>query len=118
MEAKELLKDITPTNKQTLRGTELYMAQILFNALRRKKIAKYINHNPYKSDAFSFGLCSLFAATLCFDSIYDIRELNINVSIRVVLEKYLRKNYSFDIINIISKMLDANETTRKDFIEI
>ena len=117
-EAKELYKDIAPTNKQTLRGTELYMAPALFHALRGKKVIKYINHNPYKSDVFSFGLCALFAATLCFESIYDIRELNNNVSIHVILEKYLRKNYSFDVINIISQMLDINETTRKDFIEM
>ena len=117
-EAKELFKDIAPTNKQTLRGTELYMAPALFHALRSKKMIKYINHNPYKSDVFSFGLCSLFAATLCFESIYDIRELNNNISIHVILEKYLRKNYSYDVINIISQMLDINETTRKDFIEM
>ena len=117
-EAKELYKDIAPTNKQTLRGTELYMAPALFYALRSKKVIKYINHNPYKSDVFSFGLCSLFAATLCFESIYDIRELKNNVSIHVILEKYLRKHYSYDVINIISHMLDINETTRKDFIEM
>ena len=117
-EAKELYKDIAPTNKQTLRGTELYMAPALFHALQSKKVIKYINHNPYKSDVFSFGLCSLFAATLCFESLYDVRELNSNVSIHAVLEKYLRKHYSFDVINIISHMLDVNETTRKDFIEM
>ena len=117
-EAKELYKDIAPTNKQTLRGTELYMAPTLFQALQSKKLIKYVNHNPYKSDVFSFGLCSLLAASLCFESIYDIRELNNNVSIHVILEKYLSKNYSFDVINIISQMLDVNETTRKDFIEI
>ena len=117
-EAKELYKDIAPTNKQTLRGTELYMAPTLFQALQSKKLIKYVNHNPYKSDVFSFGLCSLLAASLCFESIYDIRELNNNVSIHVILEKYLSKNYSFDVINIISQMLDINETTRKDFIEI
>ena len=117
-EAKELYKDLAPTNKQTLRGTELYMAPALFQALQSKKAIKYINHNPYKSDVFSFGLCSLFAATLCFESIYDVRELNNNVSIHVILEKYLIKNYSFDVINAISHMLDINETTRSDFIEM
>ena len=117
-EAKELFKDITPTNKQTLRGTELYMAPILFQALRSKKVIKYINHNPYKSDVFSFGLCSLFAATLCFESIYDVRELKNNFSIHIILEKYLGKIYSFDVINVISQMLDINETSRKDFIEM
>ena len=51
-EAKELLKEDEPTNKQTLRGTELYMSPILFYALRGKKVMKYIKHNPYKIDVF------------------------------------------------------------------
>ena len=57
---------------------------------------------------------------LIFDSNrhYDVREINNNVSIHVILEKYLRKKYSFDVINVISQMLDINETTRKDFIEM
>ena len=117
-EAKELLKDDKPTNKQTLRGTELYMSPILFDALRGRKVMKYIKHNTYKSDVFSFGLCSLFAATLCFESLYDVRELKSNVSLRVVVQKYLRNRYSQDVINIITKMLDVNEATRMDFIDL
>ena len=117
-EAKELLKDDKPTNKQTLRGTELYMSPILFYALRGRKIMKYVKHNPYKSDVFSFGLCSLFAATLCFESLYDVRELKSNVSLRVVVHKYLKSRYSQDVINIITKMLDVNEVTRIDFIKL
>ena len=117
-EAKELYKDIEATNKQTLRGTELYMAPILFQALRSNKMIKYIKHNTYKSDVFSFGLCALFAASLCFESVYDVREAKNNVKIRFILEKYLGKRYSFDVINIIAQMLDINEITRKDFIEI
>ena len=117
-EAKELYQDLEATNKQTLRGTELYMAPVLFHALRSKKMIKYIKHNTYKSDVFSFGLCSLFAASLCFESIYEVREAKNNVRIRFILEKYLGKRYSFDIINIISQMLDINEITRKDFIEL
>ena len=117
-EAKELLKDEKPTNKQTLRGTELYMSPILFYALRGRKVIKLIKHNTYKSDVFSFGLCSLFAATLCFESIYDVRELKSNVSLKIVVHKYLKNRYSQDVINIITKMLDVNETTRMDFIEL
>ena len=117
-EAKELLNDDKPTNKQTLRGTELYMSPILFFALRGRKIMKYVRHNPYKSDVFSFGLCSLFAATLCFESLYDVRELKSNISLRVVVEKYLKFRYSTNVIGIISKMLDVNETTRMDFLDL
>ena len=117
-EAKELMKDERPTNKQTLRGTELYMSPILFYALRGRKKLRYVQHNPYKSDVFSFGLCSLFAATLGFESLCDVRGLKSNISIYVVVEKYLRFKYSDNVINIISKMLDINETTRVDFVQL
>ena len=117
-EAKELLSGNRPTEKQTLRGTELYMSPILFYGLRSRKIKKYIKHNPYKSDVFSLGLCLLFAATLCFESLYDIRELKNNISIKIIIEKKKKKRYSYKIISIISSMLDINETTRDDFIEL
>ena len=117
-EAKELLSGNKPTEKQTLRGTELYMSPLLFYGLRSRKIKRYIKHNPYKSDIFSLGLCILFAATLCFESLYDVRELKSNVSIKIIIEKYLKNRYSYKIINIISAMLDINETTRDDFIEL
>ena len=116
-EAKELMGE-NQTDKQTLRGTELYMAPILFYALRARKKMKYVQHNTYKSDVFSFGLCSLFAATLGFNSLYDVRELKNNISIFVVVEKYLRFKYSDSVVNIISKMLDLNENSRCDFIAL
>ena len=117
-EAKELYRGDKPTNRQTLRGTELYMSPILFYALRASKIMKYVKHNPYKSDVFSFGLCALFAASLCFESLYDIRELKSNVSLKIVVNRYLKGRYSYRVIAIITKMLDINETTRLDFIEL
>ena len=86
--------------------------------MRSRKIKRYIKHNPYKSDVFSLGLCLLFAATLCFESLYDVRELKSNVSLRVVVHKYLKSRYSQDVINIITKMLDVNEVTRIDFITL
>ena len=117
-EAKELLSGNKPTEKQTLRGTELYMSPLLFYGLRSRKIKKYIKHNPYKSDVFSLGLCILFASTLCFESLYDVRELKNNISIKIIIEKYLKKRYSYKIIDIISSMLDINEATRDDFVEL
>ena len=117
-EAKELYRGDKPTNRQTLRGTELYMSPILFYALRASKIMKYVKHNPYKSDVFSFGLCALFAASLCFESLYDIRELKSNLSLKIVVNRYLKGRYSYRVIDIITKMLDINETTRLDFIEL
>ena len=117
-EAKELYKGDKPTNRQTLRGTELYMSPILFYALRASKMMKYVKHNPYKSDVFSFGLCALFAASLGFESLYDVRELKSNVSLKIVINRYLKGRYSYKVIDVISKMLDINETTRLDVIEL
>jgi len=117
-EAKELIRGDKPTNRQTLRGTELYMSPILFYALRASRIMKYVKHNTFKSDVFSFGLCALFAASLCFESLYDVRELKSNVSLKIVVNRYLKGRYSYGVIDIITKMLDINETTRLDFIEL
>ena len=117
-EAKELLNGERPTNKQTIRGTELYMSPILFYALRGRKKMRYVQHNTYKSDVYSIGLCALLAATLGFESLFDIRELKSNISVYVVVEKYLRYKYSDSVVNIISKMLDINEKTRCDFIQL
>jgi serine/threonine protein kinase len=117
-EAKELLSNGIVTNKQTLRGTELYMSPILFHALRSKQYLKYINHNTYKSDVYSFGYCILFAAALCYEVLYDVRELTNNYSTRVVIERYLNRRYSNKLIDLISMMLDYDEKSRCDFIEL
>ena len=56
-EAKALKKNSNDTIKQTIRGTELYMSPVLFKALKEKQNEKYTEHNCYKSDVFSLGLC-------------------------------------------------------------
>ena len=117
-EAKELLDDTKVTEKRTLRGTELYMSPILFFALKSRKPIKYVKHNIYKSDVFSFGLCLLFAALLTFESIYDVRELTNNEEVNKVVEKYISERYSKKLVNFIKNMIDLNEDTRSDFIEL
>jgi len=117
-EAKELIDNSKVTEKRTLRGTELYMSPILFNALRSRKPIKYVKHNTYKSDVFSFGLCLLFAGSLSFDILYDIRELKNNEDINKIIDIYLGKRYSKKFINFIYYMVDINEDTRYDFIEL
>ena len=94
------------------------MSPILFYALRSKKFFRYISHNTFKSDVFSFGLCILFASTLCYESLYDIRELNSNFSIRIVIEKYLNKLYSGKFIDLLCLMLELDEKSRCDFLEL
>ena len=101
---------------QPIRGSELYMSPILFDALNSHK--KDIIHNTYKSDVFSLGMCIFFAATLTFQSLYDIRELKDMEIIKNILVKYLIAKYSYDFVHILIKMLEVNEDLRPDFIEL
>ena len=47
---------------QNIRGSQLYMSQILFYAYNHN--VSQVMHNTYKSDVYSFGMCVLLAATL------------------------------------------------------
>ena len=101
---------------QSIKGTELYMSPILFRALNKRQ--KHIIHNTYKSDVFSLGMCLFLAATLSFQSLYDIRELRDMRRIRNVLVKYLISKYSYDFVQILIKLLEYSENLRPDFIEL
>ena len=120
-EAKELInknKEKKDTITQTIRGTELYMSPILFFSLQKSDNSKYTEHNVFKSDVFSLGLCFLFAATLTFNALCDIRELTDMISIKLALQKYLKSRYSERFMNVIFSMLEIDEKNREDFIEL
>ena len=102
--------------RQTIKGTELYMSPIIFRALNKKQ--NQLVHNTYKSDVFSLGMCILLAATLTFQSLYDIRELKHMDKIKNILIKYLIAKFSYDFVHILVKMLEINEDLRPDFIEL
>ena len=116
-EAKNLLSN-KATTKQTIRGTELYMSPILFKAIKGNYFNKYINHNPFKSDVFSLGLCFLFASTLTFNSLCDIRKLCHTNNIKFLIQKYVLKRYSNEFCNILISMLEIDEKYRDDFVEL
>ena len=101
---------------QPVRGSELYMSPILFFGLNEKLLQ--VTHNTYKSDVFSLGMCILYAATLSLNSLYEIREMTDMNDIRCVIEKYLKKRYSFNLIEILLCMLEVNEKRRPDFIHL
>ena len=101
---------------QPIRGSELYMSPILFDALNSQK--RDVIHNTYKSDVFSLGMCIFFAATLTFQSLYDIRELKNMGVIENILGNYLYQHYSGDIVDILVKMLQLDEKKRPDFIQL
>ena len=99
-----------------VRGTELFMSPILFHGLRHR--LSQVGHNTFKSDVFSLGFCFLLAATLTFNSLYSIREVNDIKVIEELLDKYLSGRYSKKIIEIILDMLQVDENLRPDFITL
>ena len=101
---------------QPIRGSELYMSPILFDALNNNQID--VLHNSYKSDVFSLGMCILLAATLSFDCLYDVREEKNMKIIKKILEKYLLPRYSGNLVNILFNMLQVDEDIRPNFIEL
>ena len=105
------------TNKQTIRGTELYMSPILFRALQ-SKIIENVQYNAYKSDVFSLGMCFLLASSLNYHSLFEIREVFDMKIIERVVNKYLGNLYSQNYINLILNMLQVDEKLRPDFIEL
>ena len=101
---------------QPIRGSELYMSPILFFGLN--KDLSQVTHNTYKSDVFSLGMCILYAAGLCHNSLYEIREMTDMNNIKNILEKYLSKRYSKTFIELVLSMLEINERKRPDFIQL
>ena len=101
---------------QPIRGSELYMSPILFDALNNHEHS--VLHNSYKSDVFSLGMCLLLAITLSFDSVYEIREEKDMNMIKNILEKYLIPHYSNYLLNILYHMLQIDEELRPNFIEL
>ena len=99
---------------QRIRGSELYMSPILFNALRQG--LQRVTHDTYKSDVFSLGMCLFYAACLSFDGPVEIREVtDMNIKLQI-LNKYLASRYSQKLIKILYLMLMTDESVRPDFI--
>lgn len=115
-EAKQISKLETTKQLSTLRGTELYMSPLLFNALRTNQ--NDIKHNSFKSDVFSLGLCLLLAATLNINHVYECRNMYDNKTVNVFLNKALRGRYSQWFINMLAKMLEIHEVNRYDFNDL
>jgi serine/threonine protein kinase len=105
------------TSVQTVRGTELYMSPILFNALRQNP-ENDLQYNAFKSDVFSLGLCILLACTLSYQPLYQMRNANNMANIKAIIGKYINNRYSKNISDLLFKMLQLEEKDRPDFIEL
>ena len=97
----------------TLRGTELYMSPALYSGLKNNR--DDVNHDPYKSDVFSLGLCFFYASTLNFELLYQLREIFNSKNMNGVIKQQLNKKYSSTYIYILSHMLEIDESQRFDF---
>ena len=112
-EAKE---KILSKQLNSLRGTELYMSPLLYKGLQDEK--NDVRHNAYKSDVFSLGYCLIYAASLNFNIIYEIRNVASGFLLKRILYKYLGEKYSKKFIDVLLKMIIFNENKRVDFIEL
>ena len=112
-EAKEIK---IKKNLNTLRGTELYMSPALYNGLKINK--DDVDHDPFKSDLFSLGFCLVYAATMNFNLLYDLRNINNDEMIKIKIKEYLQDNYSEKLIHIICKMVELDEKKRLDFKQL
>ena len=110
-EAKE---SKVPKQLSTLRGTELYMSPLLYNGLHENK--DDVRHNPFKSDVFSLGYCFIYASSLDYEIINEIRKISDQSKLRQILKKYFPKIYSARYIDLLLKMIVNDENQRIDFI--
>ena len=102
--------------EQDIGGTELYMSPKLFFGMKRKE--KSVIHNAYKSDVFSLALCMLLMATFNYDILVQIREVIDMEKIKNVVNQFLSKRYSDNLISFLLLMLEIDENKRPDFIQL
>ena len=105
------------TSVQTIRGTELYMSPILFEALRNSSVYD-LQYNAFKSDVFSLGLCFLLAASLTYKPLSQLRDIKDMSQIESLIEKYIKDRYSQKFMDVLIAMLQLEEKDRPDFIQL
>jgi len=101
---------------QKIRGSELFLSPIAFKGLHNG--LQTIKHNTFKSDVFSLGMCFLYAATLIYGALNSIREVYDMNAIKKIVNKFLGKRYSQNLINLILSMLQVDERKRPDFLQL
>lgn len=103
-----------PEQIATLKGSELYMSPILYQEYKYKK--RNVLHNPFKSDVFLLGYSFLYAICLNLKVLEEIRELSSMNIIALAIRKYINKKlYSDNLVKIILKMIEIDETKRYQF---
>ena len=101
---------------QKIRGSEIFMSPIIFKGYHSG--VQTIKHNTFKSDVFSLGMCFFLAASLNYDALNAIREIYDMKIINKMLNKFLGKRYSQNLISLLLNMLQVEEKKRPDFQEL
>ena len=101
---------------QRIRGSEMYMSPAMFKGLHAKM--PQVNHNSYKSDVFSLGMCFLLAAACSYHPLNLIREIYDMNAIYNIINYYLGNRYSENVLKILFSMLQVEENLRPDFIQL
>ena len=115
-EAKEIKVNNKDNYLNTLRGTELYMSPALYNGLKINK--DDIEHDPFKSDLFSLGFCFIYATTMDFNFLFNLRNINDDIEMKTQIQNILKNKYSEKFIWILTKMVELNEKNRFSFKEL
>ena len=98
------------------RGTEIYMSPILFHGLISGSIL--VQHNTYKSDVYSLGICFIYAITLRIDCITYLRNIDDMQKMKQSIYKFIYGRYSKKVFDILVDMLQIDENLRPDFIQL
>jgi serine/threonine protein kinase len=93
------------------------MSPILYKALKTEP-SKGVNHNVFKSDVFSLGMCFLLASCLDYKCLYDMRKVKNMIDVKNLVKKYVDNKYSYNFVDILTRMLNLYEKDRPDFIEL
>ena len=111
-------KNIDNINRElTLRGSELYMAPLVYQKHKLNK--RDLVHNAFKSDVFSLGYSALYAICLNLNAIEDIREMDDMKKIINNVQKYFNKKiFSEKLYKLIINMIEIDENKRYSFKQI
>ena len=112
-EAKEFQKS---KQMSTLRGTEMFMSPVLFEALKYNIFD--VTHNAYKSDVYSLGLCVVYAIAGNIRIINEFRNVRDDKQTLFLIKKIVNKNYDQKLVILLGKMLELKEDKRPDFIQL
>ena len=92
------------------------MSPALYNGLKINK--DDIEHDPFKSDLFSLGFCFIYATTMDFNFLFNLRNINDDIEMKAQINNILKNKYSEKFIWILTKMVELNEKNRFSFKEL